>query len=174
MQELIIFQTENSIQIEVNFDGDTVWLTEKQLSELFQRDRTVINRHINNIFKENELDEKVVCAYFAHTTQHGALKGKSQTIETRFYNLDVIISVGYRVKSKQGTQFRQWATQRLKEHLIQGYTINQKRLDELQQTVQLIQQSIDSETNLTEAKGLLEIITQYTQSFILLWTSTMC
>ena len=168
MQELIIFQTENSIQIEVNFDGDTVWLTEKQLSELFQRDRTVINRHINNIFKENELDEKVVCAYFAHTTQHGALKGKSQTIETRFYNLDVIISVGYRVKSKQGTQFRQWATQRLKEHLIQGYTINQKRLDELQQTVQLIQQSIDPEINLTEAKGLLEIITQYTQSFILL------
>jgi death-on-curing family protein len=95
------------------------------------------------------------------------LKGKTQKTETKFYNLDVIISVGYRIKSKQGTLFRQWATQRLKEHLIQGYTINQKRLDELKQTVQLIRKSLD-DINLTETKGLLEIITQYTQSFILL------
>jgi hypothetical protein len=110
----------------------------------------------------------VVCRKFRHTTQHGAIKGKTQEKSVKYYNLDVIISVGYRVNSKRGTQFRQWATQRLKDFLVKGVAINQKRLDELQQTVQLIQKSIGEETNLTEAKGLLNIITQYTRSFVLL------
>lgn len=165
MQELLIFQTDNSIQIEVNFDGDTVWLSQSQISKLFNASRTNIIEHIQNIFVSKELEKESTCRKFRHVRQEGK---RMVTREIEHYNLDLIISVGYRVNSKRGVQFRQWATQRLKEHLIQGYTINQKRLNELQQTVQLIQKSIDSETNLTEAKGLLEIIGQYTQSFILL------
>jgi len=107
----------NQTQIKVNFEGDTVWLNQKQMAALFQKDRTVIGRHINNVFKEGELEKKVVCADFAHTTQHGAIKGKQQETKVKFYNLDVIISVGYKVKSKQGTQFRQWATKLLKDYL---------------------------------------------------------
>jgi hypothetical protein len=110
--------------VDVTFDKETVWLNQEQLSDLFGRDRTVIGRHIRNVFKEGELEENLVCAQFAHTTQHGAIKGKTQTKKTRYYKLDVIISVGYRIKSIQGTHFRQWASQRLKEYLIQGYSIN--------------------------------------------------
>jgi death-on-curing family protein len=170
MNEIHIYQTpDNQIQIEVNFDKDTVWLSQEQISELFQRDRTVITKHINNVFKEGELDETVVCANFAHTTQHGAIQGKTQETKVKYYNLDVIISVGYRVKSQRGTQFRQWATKRLKEYLVQGYSINQKRLEQLEKIVQVIDKSgKSSELQLTEAKGLLEILSQYTQSFILL------
>jgi hypothetical protein len=94
MNEIHIYQTpDNQIQIEVNFDKDTVWLSQEQISELFQRDRTVITKHINNVFKEGELDETVVCANFAHTTQHGAIQGKTQETKVKYYNLDVIISV---------------------------------------------------------------------------------
>ncbi|MCW3789426.1 RhuM family protein [Plebeiibacterium sediminum] len=107
-----IYKTsDNQTEIDVHIDKDTVWLNRQQLATLFNRDRTVISRHISNIFKEGELDKDMVCAKFAHTTKHGAIKGKEQQAETEFYNLDVIISVGYRVKSIQGTQFRQWATQ---------------------------------------------------------------
>lgn len=113
-------------QVEVTFDQDTVWLNQEQLSDLFDRDRTVIGRHIRNIFAEGELEQDLVCADFAHTTQHGAIKGKTQTKTVKFYNLDVIISVGYRVKSLRGTQFRQWASQRLKDYLIKGYSVNQR------------------------------------------------
>lgn len=169
MSEIIIYQTPDNItQIEVQFEGETFWLTQSQIAELFRRERSVITKHINNVFRTGELDEEVVCANFAHTTQHGAIKGKTQQNSVKYYNLDVILSVGYRVNSKQGTQFRQWATQRLRDFLVKGYTVNQKRLDELQQTVQLIQNSITDDTNLNEARGLLEIISQYTQSFILL------
>src|SRR5206468_3897424 len=102
-------------------------------------------------------------------TRHGAVRTKSQKQEVKYYNLDVIISVGYRVKSKRGTQFRQWATQRLKEYLVEGYSVNKKRLDQLQKTVQLISSGGKTDDlKLNEAKGLLEIISNYTQSFILL------
>lgn len=170
MNQIEIYRSaDGETQIEVQFEKDTVWLTQQQITTLFQRDRTVITKHINNIFKEGELEEKVVSANFAHTTAHGAIKGKTQESNIKCYNLDVIISVGYRVKSKQGTQFRQWATQRLKDHLINGYSINQERLKQLQQTIQLIHQSgTAAELNLPEAKGLLDIINNYTQSFILL------
>ena len=108
--DIEIYQSsDGQIEVEVTFDNETVWLNQEQLSQLFNRDRTVIGRHIRNIFKERELFEEVVCADFAHTTQHGALEGKTQTKTTKYYNLDVIISVGYRVKSLRGTQFRQWA-----------------------------------------------------------------
>lgn len=156
-----IYQTEDGqLQIEVQFEKDTVWLSQSQMTGLFQRDRTVITKHINNIFSEGELDEKSNVQ-----KMHIAFSDKPVTL----YSLDVIISVGYRVKSQQGTQFRQWATQKLKEYLVQGYTINQKRLEQLQQIVEVIQRSGNSEhLQLGEAKGLLEILSNYTHSFILL------
>ncbi len=138
-----IFKTSNSqTEIQVQFDNDTVWLNRQQLTELFNRDRTVITRHISNIFKEGELQRDMVCAKFAHTTQHGAIKGKEQQSETEYFNLDVIISVGYRVKSQQGTQFRQWATQRLKDYLVKGYAVNEKRLNQKQQEVEYLKTGI--------------------------------
>lgn len=175
--EILIYKAEDgSQQMDVKLEAETVWLTQKQITEFYGKERTVINKHIRNIFTEGELKEKVVCAKFAHTTQHGAIKGKTQKATVKYYNLDVIISVGYRVKSKRGTQFRQWATQRLKDHLVKGYTLNEKRLQQvaqnmqqLEQTVKLIQQSGNSNIlTETEAKGLLDIITNYTHSFILL------
>ncbi|MFT4205334.1 MAG: RhuM family protein [Chitinophagaceae bacterium] len=169
MNEIIIYQTsDNQTQIDVKFENETVWLTQKQMAELFDSNRVAITQHIGNIFKEGELDEKVVCKDFLHTTQYGVIQGKAQEKSVKYKNLDVIISVGYRVKSKQGTQFRIWATQKFKEILVKGYSINQKRLDELKQTVQLIQKTVGEETNLTEAKGLLDIISQYAESFVLL------
>lgn len=168
MSKIEIYTNKNNeTSIEVQFENETVWLNQSQMADLFGRDRTVITKHINNSFKEEELEEEVVCANFAHTTQHGAIKGKTQDTNVKYYNLDVIISVGYRVKSKQGTQFRQWATNRLKDYLIQGYAVNQKRLDQLQKTIELIASNKDT-NNLDEAKGLLEIIKNYNKSFILL------
>ena len=118
MSEIILYRdAEKQIQIEVKLDGETVWLSQEQISELFERDRTVITRHLRNVFKEGELDEQVVCANFAHTTKHGAIEGKTQEKRVKYYNLDAILSVGYRVNSKRGTQFRQWATARLKDYL---------------------------------------------------------
>lgn len=108
--QIVIYKTnDGQTAIDVRMENETVWLTQAQMAQLFQKDRTVIGRHIRNVFKEGELDEKVVCANFAHTTQHGAIKGKQQRQEVVLYNLDVIISVGYRVKSQRGVQFRQWA-----------------------------------------------------------------
>lgn len=129
---------ENQTEINVRLDKDTVWLKVDQIAELFERDRSVITRHISNIFKEQELSRDVVCAKFAHTTPHGAIPGKTQTQEFDFYNLDVIISVGYRVKSKRGVLFRQWATQRLKDYLVEGYAINESRLKQKQLEVEVI------------------------------------
>lgn len=166
MSEIIIYKTQDKgTQIEVKFDNESFWLSLNEIATLFERDKSVISRHLKNIYKERELDERATVAKNATVQTEG---GRKVEREIEYYNLDAILSVGYRVNSKRGTQFRQWATQRLKEHLVQGYTINQKRLDELQQTVQLIQKSISEETNLKEAKGLIEIIAQYAQSFILL------
>lgn len=159
-KQIEIFKSnDNKIELQVNFNNDTVWLTQDQLATLFQRNQSVVSRHINNVFKENELDPK-------SNMQKMHIPNSDKPVA--FYSLDVIISVGYRVKSIRGTQFRQWATQRLKEHLVQGYSINKKRLEQLQQTVELIQKTATNETSLTEAKGLLDIITHYTQSFVLL------
>ena len=113
--EIIIYSnSENNIKIDVRLENETVWLSQLQLCELFQKSKATISEHIKNIFEERELDEKVVVRKFRTTTQHGAISGKTQENEVNGYNLDVIISVGYRVKSQQGTQFRIWATQRLK------------------------------------------------------------
>jgi death-on-curing family protein len=122
--------------------------------------------HIKNIFRSKELSEKATTEFSSVVQREGKRQIERKV---RFYNLDVIISVGYRVNSKRGTQFRQWATQRLKDHLVKGYTIHQKRLEQLQRTIQLIEKSGKTENlSLLEAKGLLEIISGYTQSFVLL------
>jgi prophage maintenance system killer protein len=164
VSEIIIYQTnDNQTQIQVKFEQETVWLTLNQMAELFGRDKSVVSRHLKNIFKELELNINSVVAKNATTATDG------KTYQVEYYNLDAILSVGYRVNSKQGTQFRIWATQRLKDYLVKGYAVNKKRLDELQQTIQLI--SKGSETGalqLQEAKGLLEIINNYTNSFALL------
>ena len=161
MSEIEIYKSsENNIELQVNFENDTVWLAQEQLVLLFKRDQSVISRHIKNVFKEGELEEKSNMQ-----KMHIANSDKPVT----FYNLDVIISVGYRVKSKQGTQFRQWATQRLKDYLVQGYAINEKRLKEatgkfqdLNNAVKLAAKAGNSEALTTgEAKGILGVIEQY-------------
>ncbi len=126
--EILIYQnSENNIKIDVRLENETVWLTQAQMAELFGKGRTTITEHIQNVFKEGELDENVVCRNFRHTTLHGAIEGKTQETTTKYYDLDVIISVGYRVKSQQGTQFRIWATQRLKEYIVKGFVLNDER-----------------------------------------------
>ncbi|MEP6794110.1 MAG: virulence RhuM family protein [Saprospiraceae bacterium] len=126
--ELILYQNpDGSIKIDVRLEEETVWLTQDQMATLFGKAKSTINEHIKNVFAEGELDEKVVVRKFRITTQHGAIAGKTQEVELYGYNLDVIISVGYRVKSQQGTQFRIWATQRLKEYIIKGFTLNDDR-----------------------------------------------
>lgn len=126
--EIIIYQNkEGNIKIDVRLEEETVWLTQAQMAELFAKGRTTITEHIQNVFAEGELVENVVCRNFRHTTQHGAIEGKTQETTTKYYNLDVIISVGYRVKSQQGTQFRIWATGRLKEYIVKGFALNDDR-----------------------------------------------
>jgi len=126
--QILIYETPNgNIKIDVVLEDETVWLSQEQMSLLFGKGRTTITEHIRNVFVEGELQEDVVCRKFRHTTQHGAIEGKTQEVTTNFYNLDVIISVGYRVKSHQGTQFRIWATQRLREYIVKGFTLNDER-----------------------------------------------
>ena len=126
--EILIYQSPDGVtKIDVRLEDETVWLTQAQMGQLFGKGRTTIAEHIQNIFEEGELQEEMVCRNFRHATRHGAIPGKMQEVTTRYYNLDVIISVGYRVKSPQGTQFRIWATQRLKEYLIKGFTLNDER-----------------------------------------------
>jgi hypothetical protein len=126
--EILIYQNqEGNIKIDVRLEEETVWLTQEQMAQLFGKGRSTITEHIGNVFKEGELDEKVVSRKFRHTTPHGAITGKMQEKEVTLYNLDVVISVGYRVKSIQGTQFRIWATQRLKEYIVKGFALNDER-----------------------------------------------
>lgn len=126
---IILYQTpDGQSKIEVTLSNDTVWLTTDQMAELFQRNKSTISRHIRNIFEERELNADMVVAKNATTTQHGAIKGKMQTHQTAFYNLDMIISVGYRVNSHRGVQFRIWATQVLREYLIKGFAMNDELL----------------------------------------------
>ena len=126
--EIVLYQSEDgNVKVDVLFQDETVWLTQEQMAQLFGKGRTTITEHIGNIFKEGELKEEKVCRKFRHTTQHGAIEGLLQTQEVKYYNLDVIISVGYRVKSRQGTMFRIWATQRLRDYIIRGYALNEER-----------------------------------------------
>lgn len=141
--EIILYQSGDLTErIEVRVEEETVWLNRQQLAILFGRDVKTIGKHINNIFSEGELEKEVVVAKFATTTQHGAIKGKTQTVDVEYYNLDVIISVGYRVKSKQGTQVRIWATRVLKEYLLRGYALNQ-RMNRIENTVEQLADKVD-------------------------------
>lgn len=129
--EMIIYQSDEGVKLDVRLENKTVWLNIEQIAQLFNKGRATISEHISNIFKEGELEEKVVCRKFRQTTQHGALEGKTQSKEVKYYNLDVIISVGYRVKSIQGTRFRQWATERLHEYIVKGFTMDDERLKKM-------------------------------------------
>ena len=167
--QIIIYQTDdNQTQIDVRMENDTVWLTQAQMADLFQKDRTVISRHIRNVFKEGELDESLVCAKFALPKKYGRRKGYTQEAEATIYNLDVIISVGYRVKSQRGVQFRQWANRVLKQYLIKGYAINERlrheQISELRQLVQVVSRTLQhrEQENTIETQDLLDVVVDYT------------
>ncbi|MEK7213881.1 MAG: virulence RhuM family protein [Patescibacteria group bacterium] len=150
--QIVIYKDKNgNIKIDVRFDGDTVWLTQDTIATLYDKGRSTVTEHIQNVFQEGELEEKVVCREFRRTTVHGAIKGKTQETTVKYYNLDLIIAVGYRVKSSQGTAFRKWATERLSEYVVKGFVIDSERLknpdlpfdyfEELEQTIADIRSS---------------------------------
>lgn len=158
-----IYRINDGAEVSVRLDNDTVWLDAHLIATVFGVNRPAIVKHIQNIYKSGELMEQATCSILEQVAGDGRRR------KMNVYNLDVIISVGYRVNSKKATEFRQWATQRLKDYLVKGYAINQKRLEQLQQVVNIVQQSGSTkELSTSEAKGLLDIITNYTQSFVLL------
>ena len=161
--EIILFENQG-VKLEVNLKDETVWLNLEQMTELFGRDKSVISRHIRNVFDEKELDRSSVVANFATTAADG------KTYKVDYYNLDVIISVGYRVKSNQGTKFRQWANKILKDYLLKGYAINQKRLEYLEKTIQLIDiaNRMDDRLQNNDAKEILKVIGEYSKALDLL------
>jgi prophage maintenance system killer protein/phage regulator Rha-like protein len=166
--QIQIFQAiDGGISLAVALKQDTVWLSQAQMCELFGRERSVITKHINNIFKEGELVRDEVCAKNAHTANDG------KTYQTKHFNLDMVISVGYRVKSQRGVQFRQWATKLLKQHLVQGYTLNEKRLQErgieFEQAVQLLSQTLKNQQLVSsEGVAVLIVVSDYARSWSLL------
>jgi hypothetical protein len=168
MKSLKFFKTDDEkISLEVTLDGETVWLNLEQITRLFERDKSVISRHIKNIFVEGELNKDSVVAKNATT----AADGKSYQVD--YYNLDVIISVGYRIKSSRGVQFRQWATQILKQYLVEGYILNQKRLEErnieTQQILSLLSATLTNQDLIkTEGESILRVISDYAKSWTIL------
>lgn len=168
--KIVIYRTsDGQTSVSVRMDGDTVWLSQAQMAELFQKDRTVIGRHISNIYKEHELERETTCANFAHMG-----KEADQTYQTTLYNLDVVISVGYRVKSQRGTQFRIWANKVLKDYLVKGYAINkaltEQRYSELKQLVAVLERTVKSQETLTskDALDLIEVVSNYTYALDIL------
>lgn len=174
-KDVIIYESqEGDTKLEVNLQEETVWLTQEQLSLLFNKDVRTVSEHITNIYEEGELDKKPTIRKFRIVRKEGNRQVKRNI---QHYNLDVIISVGYRVKSIEGTRFRKWATNILKQHLIEGYTLNQKRLqekaekyEELQQTLKVMKHALKSREalNATEAEGLLNVITDFSYSLEML------
>lgn len=166
--EIILFENQD-VTLEVNMQDETVWLSTEQMAQLFGRDYKTIRKHINNILKE-ELKDEVVVAKFENTTEHGAIQGKTQTHMVEYYNLDMIISVGYRVKSNNGIIFRKWANKVLKEYLIKGYVANQRRLEYLEKTIKLIDiaNRIDEKLEENDAKEILKVIGDYSKALDLL------
>lgn len=169
MSEIAIYPAKDGhIELEVNLSNETVWLTMNQMAQLFGRDKSVISRHLKNIFKVNELDENSVVANFATTATDGKI------YQVDYYNLDAIISIGYRVNSKEGVRFRKWASNVLKEHLVRGYTTNEKRLNqqgihELQQTVELLQRTLINHDLVNDlGRAAIQIILTYSKTWDLL------
>ena len=166
--EIILFENQG-VKLEVNLKDETVWLNSEQMAQLFGRDYKTIRKHINNALKE-ELKNEVVVAKFENTTEHGAIQSKTQTHMVEYYNLDMIISVGYRVKSNNGVIFRKWANKILKEYLINGYAVNQRRLEYLEKTIKLIDiaNRIDERLEGNDAKEILKVIGDYSKALDLL------
>jgi len=163
-KELVIFETkDHAVKLEVPVNEETVWLNRQQMAELFDRDVKTIGKHINNAFLE-ELDKQVVVAKFATTTQHGAIENKTQTHMVEFYNLDVIISVGYRVKSKRGVEFRKWANSVLKQYILQGYAVNSHRIAQLGEVIKIMKRTEDS----LDGKQILSVIEKYSDALEML------
>jgi len=166
--EVVIYRTKDSkTALDVRLVGDTVWLSQKQMGDLFDKNVRTISEHIRNVFKEKELDKTSVIRNFRITAKDG------KSYDTQLYNLDVIISVGYRVKSKRGTQFRIWATQTLKDHLVRGYTLNRQRFEknarELEAALTLVRKTAGREAlSGDQGRGLVDVISRYTQTFLLL------
>ena len=169
-QNIVIYKTKEGPELRVKLEKETLWLTQAQIATLFGTQRPAVTKHLNNIFKSGELDRNSVCSILEHTASDG------KTYKTQFYNLDAIIAVGYRVNSFRATQFRVWATKVLKNYLVQGYAINEKRLLEqtqklkqLQKTINLIQQKSQLPELKGQAEELLSLIQQYANSFTLLY-----
>ena len=162
--EIVIYEGDNA-RVEVRLDRESVWLTQEQVGQLFGRERSVITKHIRNVFAEGELERAAVCANFAHTAADG------KTYQVDHYNLDVIISVGYRVKSIQGTRFRQWATRVLREYLTQGFSLDRERFEknatELEAALQLVRKAAAGEAlTADQGRGLVDVIARYTHTFL--------
>ena len=166
--EVLVYEApDGAARVDVRLERDTVWLRQEQMSHLFGRERSVITKHVRNVFREGELDAESVCAKFAHTAADG------KTYQVDHFNLDVIISVGYRVKSAHGTRFRQWATGVLRDHLVRGYTINRQRFEhnarELEAALALVRKAGATDALTTDqGRGLVDVIARYTQTFLLL------
>lgn len=169
--EIVIYRAgDGEATLDVTLEDQTVWLTQAQMARLFGKGRTTITEHVRNVFREKELEEDSVC----RNSRHTARDGKTYTVQ--YYNLDVIISVGYRIKSKRGTQFRIWATNVLRDHLVKGYTLNEKRLQESKQRLKELEAAVELVEKVKSAKvlsvsetaGLLTVITEYTRAWLLL------
>lgn len=161
--EIILFEDQN-VKLEVNMKDETVWLSQQQMADLFDKNRKTITRHIQNIYKDEELEESSVCSFFEHTAKDGKI------YNIQYYNLDMIISVGYRVKSKKGIIFRKWANKVLKDYLIKGYAVNNKRLEYLEKTIKLIDIAgrIEEELKGNEAQEIIKAINNYKDALSLL------
>lgn len=163
--QLVLFKSKDGqVSLPVTLERETVWLSQRQMADLFGKDRTVIGRHIRNAIEEGEVDEKVVCANFAHTTRHGAMEGRTQLQNVLFYNLDVVISVGYRVKSQRGVEFRRWATSVLRDYLLKGAAVNEMRLRQLGQAVEVMKRV----SNRLDTEQVLDVVKTYSSALDLL------
>lgn len=169
--EVLLYEApDGGVRVEVKLERDTVWLTQQQMADLFGRERSVVTKHIRNTFQEGELDPAATCAKFAQVRTEGT---RTVSREVDHFNLDVVISVGYRVKSLRGTQFRLWATRTLREHLVRGYTLNRERFEhnarELEAALALVRKAAAGEALSTDQGcGLVDVIARYTQTFLLL------
>ena len=170
--EIVVYEAQDgAVHIDVRLDRDTVWLTQQQMAELFGRDRSVVARHIRNVFSEEELDPRATCANFAQVQSEG---GRTVSREVNHYNLDAIISVGYRVNSRRGVRFRQWATRTLREHLVRGFTLNRQRLAErglreARDTLDLLASTLRNQELVdSTGKEVLDLIAGYADTWRLL------
>jgi prophage maintenance system killer protein len=166
--EIVVYKSDDEtveFQVLLDSDEDTVWASEQQIMDLFGKARRTIGEHIKKIYEEQELDMHATWREFRQVQKEG---NRKVARNVSFYNLDVIISVGYRVKSQRGIEFRRWATKKLKEHLIKGYTINEKRLKQLQQTIQLVKRTSKQISNTDEAEGLMEVLSDYSRALDIL------